>query len=152
MPPKLPSQPQPDRNDFVSSRRDANASQHGRELHLETPEPLGGLGQHRDPAVAVELPGGLEILHLFLIARVVGIERREHHLVRIRAGGIAVEPQTGDPNDERIAGPRAFDIERAGERIASRRAMHARGVDAPGIDGGGVHGVTRLDGQHGFDA
>ena len=108
---------------LIGRRRDPDAAEHRLQLDAEVLQTFGGLGEHRDAGLAVELPFAVELVVELGVAVIAGLDGAGHDAVAA-AGGVAVQPDAQELDRERVAGHRAFHVERARLRIAA----HASGA------------------------
>src|SRR5262249_43162748 len=135
---------------LIPARRYAHTSKHWLKRHSKVLELVGRLGEAGDATIAIERPFAVEVSYRPLIDDLPGIQC----VLCYGAAALSPVPVQSNPievNHDSITSDCAFDVERPGQRIASRRPVYATLVHAASIDGLGVDSVAGKDPESGGD-
>src|SRR5262249_12506396 len=130
---------------LLPKRRNSNAAKERLQRHGKSLQLLRRMLEPGDSFLSVQMPGAVEILHLF---RLVPRLDRVGSDTASGPGHVTVEPNLIEMNYQGVAAKRPFDIEGSGERIAAARSRDSILVHASGIDGLGAHRVAGPNPQH----
>src|SRR5439155_13705049 len=101
--------------------------------------------------VFIQAPGGVEIPDRLLVPDIPGLKHGRDER-RAASGGVAIQSDAIEMDDERITAERAFDVKRPRKRISALRTADAILVHAAGIDGVGMDGIAGKDFEGGRDS
>src|SRR5437867_13316470 len=93
-------------------------------------------GEHRESIFAVEFPLAAELVIILGVADIAGVEGVGGDAVSAD-GGVSIQADAVEFDDERVAGHGTFNVKRAGFGIAAVGAAGVPGITAAGGDSAG---------------